>query len=103
MKALALVAALLTTPTAPAPAQDAQQFCVSLGEIATRVMVMRQSEYLMSELMATVPEGAAADLFRDIIMSAYEQPSYSTPEHQQKAVQEFRNAWELQCYNAIAN
>ena len=70
--------------------------CTIIGDLAEKVMSMRQKETPMSSMMAAVPEGSEA--FRAIIIDAYEQPSFSTPDNQQGAIAEFRNEWELQCY-----
>lgn len=103
MKTLAPVAALLMSAPTPAPAQDSQLLCTKLGELAEQVMILRQKEHPISDLMANVPDGPTGEMFAKMIIAAYEQPSYSTLENQQDAIEEFRNDWELQCYTVMAN
>ncbi|WP_439600118.1 hypothetical protein [Devosia sp.] len=74
--------------------------CPMWGDLAERVMTLRQSETPMSEQMRLVStsEGPVKKLGEALIMMAYEEPAYRTDENQKNAVAQFRNKAELVCY-----
>lgn len=95
MKTLMLLAALSMTT-------NVNDLCKSYGELAQTIMIGRQNQVPLTEILeiAKVNEDAT-----NIVMMAYKQPAYSSPEMQMKAVREFRNDIELECLmsNATAN
>ena len=80
------------------------QKCAQVGDAAERIMTTRQAEVPMSKVMAAaakVPEGWR-DTLRQIIASAYEKPSYYTPQAKAEEVMRFRNEWEAACYRDLS-
>lgn len=92
--------------TAAAPGSTAQstsrsgspELCKANSETARMLMEARQSGALMSKAMATV--GSGDEQHRKMIIAAWDSPRYSTPENQQRAVQDFENDVYLQCIKA---
>lgn len=79
--------------------------CPSLGDAAAAIMTSRQNEIPMSNVMKTVLSAIpdeSAPVFRSIIMMAYDQPSYRTPDNRKRAIDEFRNEIENACYKAAS-
>ena len=100
MKALIIAAVASTTAVEPTPIE----FCMGIGNRAQAIMEARQMEVPISELMSIFPEQDANDQFyREVIIEAYEEPAYLSPEAQQRAVSGFRNTWETECFKASAN
>ena len=80
------------------------QKCAEVGDAAERIMTTRQSEVPMSKVMAAaakVPEGWR-DTLRRIVVSAYEKPTYYSPQAKAEEVMRFRNEWEAACYRDLA-
>lgn len=93
--------ALVLCLAMPATAQE--DICVPIGGIAENVMVMRQQDRAMSEVMAVIMKAtptATQPIIRRMVMEAYAQPSYSTDKMQKQAIARFRNQIELACYTA---
>jgi hypothetical protein len=102
MKALLLAA--VTTTTAAGLEPTPIEFCTGIGNMAGAIMEARQMEIPMSEVMTVFSSSTESDQFyREVVIKAYEQPAYSSPEIQQRAVSGFRNAWEVECFKASAN
>lgn len=101
MKFIALVTALaFATAT---QAQQTDDPCQGMGLLAAEVMTYRQMGTPLSDLMRPLPKDGSVQLLIEMILIAYEQPTYSSPEFQQIAISEFRNTWEVECYRRIAN
>jgi hypothetical protein len=104
--AIGLVAALVWA--SPANAQTSQhgdvaEVCQSFGAMAEQILDTRYSGASLSKAMAvvnSVQDAAFRKLVREIVMQAYRQPAYSTYEFQAQAKRDFRNKWELACYEA---
>lgn len=81
---------------------DADETCASMGELAEKIMQIRQLETPMSKTISDVtPAGAPQDvtrLIRDIIIDAYNQPAMRTEENKRLQVAEFRNDIEVRCF-----
>lgn len=62
-------------------------------------MLTRQREVPVTQLVKTMTKGAgsSAELFRTMVMEAYEVPAYSSDEYKRRAADEYRNKWELDC------
>ena len=100
-----IIAITLAAVSFSAGAEDMtpDEMCGTYHDMAEAVMVSRQNEVPMVKVMAffsDAPEGAR-DIFNNIIMAAYEEPGYSTPEYQQKAAAEFANQVTLECYRGL--
>lgn len=85
----------------PAMAQD--ELCAVIGSIAESIMVERQADTPLSSMMATlrVQPGIYTRMMRAMIMDAYGEPGAATERSQVRAVAEFRNKWELECYKTL--
>lgn len=70
--------------------------CKILGDLAETIMDRRQEGVALSRLMTITDE----DFIKSIILLAYDQPRYSSPEYQRDASRDFRNAIETGCYQA---
>lgn len=93
MKKLIFLTALLS---APAMADD---YCSELGKLAKTVMEVRQGG--MS--MATVMQVFAKDdneIYKQMVISAYESPRFTVDSYIQRNVEEFSNEWYLMCVKA---
>ena len=94
--------AALSIPLSPALTQVQQQApCADWGSLAEIIMEQRQSGASMSGLMSIVEGMDAADLVRAMIRDAYNRPRYMTREMQVMEIQDFRNAIEALCYQAL--
>jgi hypothetical protein len=99
---LAAVAALLSG-FAALPASAQEDGCANMGYLAEVIMQQRQSGMTMSDMVARAEASGEEnpqilDLTRAIIIDAYSRPQYGSPEYQENAISEFRNAVELACY-----
>jgi hypothetical protein len=90
MKPLIIAAAAAFTLTF-AQAQD----CKGLGDLAEKVMELRQAGGALSDIMSN-PE--LSSLTKRMAVDAYKTPRYSTEEVQRRAVTDFRADWEVACY-----
>ncbi len=94
-----LITALLCQPTL------AFFDCAQLGALAARIMDERQESVPMSYQMelldsVAVPAGSVS-LLREYVVRAYSTPAYGTEEYQTKAIADFRNEVELECYTEV--
>ena len=91
LKPLTLIIALTVTPLTAET-----DTCKLLGDVAETAMDRRQEGVSLSTLMGVID----GDLVKSIIILAYEQPRYSSPEYQRRASEDFRNDVEAACYGA---
>ena len=86
---------------APAFAQqDSTQPCPLVGEIASKTL----EAYTVGVPMSDMLEIADGDeLLVKIIMDAYDEPRYSTPDVVASTNFEFRNKWEYDCFQTLSN
>lgn len=92
LKPLILSLALLATPLTA----ETEDVCANMGDAAEAIMSLRQNGYPISDLMDKFGD---SNLFRAIILSAYEKPRFSTDEYKQESVRDFRNEVETLCYS----
>ncbi|RRD21590.1 hypothetical protein ECB98_23625 [Brucellaceae bacterium VT-16-1752] len=100
MKYAILLPVLLLTSYAQAAEASKDEMCKRWGDLAVKIMDLRQSETPMNEVMKVADVKDGASVTRQIITWAYEQPSYSTKSIRERAIAEFRNRIELQCYKS---
>jgi hypothetical protein len=93
IRAAALSALLVFSAGTPAAAEESE--CAIIGDIAATVMRLRQAEHPISALMVWAAEDG---LMRAIVLDAYNQPGYVTPEAQQRAEAQFANRVVRACY-----
>jgi hypothetical protein len=105
-----LAAAITTTATGPAQASEdttggetptAHEVCKVIGKWGENAMTGRQQGMAMSEQIE-IANGMTVAFLRDsyisAIQDAYSQPRFSTDGHIQRAIQEHRDKYYLQCY-----
>lgn len=101
MKRLTIVAAALATLAPTNCFADkkptADQLCAIKGSLAGVVMQMRQLGKPMRDQMKMIPTLAGGS--REMVLQAYKHPRYSTSEMQARAVEDFQNEIELECFN----
>lgn len=100
-----LLLVLLGVMTAcPLWAAEPVKTCDLLSTISRAVMSARQASVAMPDVMEATEQnkvnGALGDWVDDIVIDAYEQPAYSSPEYQAKATNEFVSRWHLKCVKA---
>lgn len=92
---------------APAPATANDQICKMLGDLADKVMTLRQQDKAMSTVMTEVAgpvtDASMNKVVRSMIVEAYKQPSWRTSENKLQASAEFRNKNEVMCFEAFAD
>lgn len=95
MKNLLIAAAVAMSLTAQA--EEKQDICGIVNELAGSIMSARQRGVDMAQAMKAAGENAEVDFIRQIIIAAYEKPRYSVAENQQAAVNDFKNSVYLIC------
>ena len=85
-----------SAPVAVAPATAPARDCAQESRLARNIMLARQVGASMEESMAV----AKGDAFiRQLVIDAYSQPHYATPEMQQRAAGDFADKAMLACEN----
>lgn len=77
--------------------------CEQFGELAESIMKSRQTGVPLSSLMNVIkdtPETDGNEIFRNMIVMAYDEPRYSSDNMQRRAIEDYRNLWELGCYQS---
>jgi hypothetical protein len=74
-----------------------------MSRFAKEIMKQRQSGRDMSELMTIMSPKSKADekaseVARHMVVLAYSEPAYNSPEYQQRAISDFANTMSLECY-----
>lgn len=72
--------------------------CQDAGDLAESVMTARQNGTPISRLME-IANGQ--EVIVKMVLMAYGKPRYSTDEFQSRAIEDFRNLWEIGCYQAM--
>ena len=91
-----LFAAIAFTLALATSAQADQ--CQDAGDLAEAVMTARQNGAPISQLME-IANGQ--EIIVKMVLMAYGEPRYSTDEFQSRAIEDFRNLWEVGCYQAM--
>lgn len=74
--------------------------CRAWGSLAAKIMELRQDEAPLSRALELAGSGEQNEITRNIVMKAYEQPAYQSPNNQKRAVDTFRNQIELGCFKS---
>ena len=90
--AIAAIALWATQATAQADP------CTSVGDVAEQIMTHRQAGRAISQLMPLVDGNP---LFIQMLLQAYQEPRFGTRDFQQREIEDFRNLWEIGCYQAM--
>ena len=72
--------------------------CQDAGDLAEAVMTARQNGAPISQLME-IANGQ--EIIVKMVLMAYGEPRYSTDQFQSRAIEDFRNLWEVGCYQAM--
>jgi hypothetical protein len=83
-------------------ADDKADMCASLSDMARSIMGARQNGAAMSEMIkiAQNTDPKLVDLVSSIVVAAYDEPRFSSPEYQREAVDDFGNAVYLTCFKS---
>ena len=100
MKYAILIAVLLSTSAAQAAAPSKDETCKKWGDLAAKIMDLRQLEEPMSSVIKLIASDKESKITRAIIIDAYNQPSYKTNQNQKRATDEYRNKVELECFKS---
>ena len=92
-----LFAAIAFTLALATSAQADQ--CQDAGDLAEAVMTARQNGAPISQLME-IANGQ--EIIVKMVLMAYGEPRYSTDQFQSRAIEDFRNLWEVGCYQAMS-
>jgi hypothetical protein len=85
-------------------AQTKDELCAQMGVLAKEIMLIRQEGAAMSLVMNTIvpkDDEQAAKIVRQLIISAYEKPKFSTEKVKEGVVADFRNEAELACFKGL--
>lgn len=91
-----IFALALWAATSAASAKDSVG-CELIGDLAEVIMEARQAGVPVSGVLKKVAGSAPQE---KMVMLAWAVPMYQSEEYQQRAVQEFRERWELPCFRA---
>lgn len=107
MKHAFLIAAVLLSTSAAQAADGARvrpkaDICKQWGDQAAKIMILRQSETPMNEIMKALEGAGDTSIMQQIVVRAYESPTYTGKEFQDRAIAQFRNRVELECFKSTA-
>jgi hypothetical protein len=92
---IAIAATALALMSAPALAKESPaNNCKLLGDVAGKIMSLRQDGVTPSQLM----DALSSDKFDQLILVAFNTPRYSSPDFKTTAVEDFRSEIEVECY-----
>lgn len=100
---------LLLAASATVAAQgkfDGDSYCEGVGQVAEGAMYGRQHGLSVTDILARAKSHAHDDgqleLWRAIVLNAFEYQDFVYPEARATAVREFRNTWQLNCLKVAA-
>lgn len=99
----ALILSLVIAISSPTLVSAEAITCEQFGELAESIMKSRQTGVPLSSLMNVIkdtPEANDNEIFRNMIVMAYDNPRYSSDNMQRRAIEDYRNFWELGCYQS---
>ena len=92
-------ALLILTLIIPAVSSAAENNCPFIAKTAETIMTLRQSGTPLGRMMEIANgQTVYVEFLRSATLEAYGKPRYATVEFQQRAIQDFRNDWEVSCY-----
>lgn len=92
-------------------AQNPDDVCSSISQLAQHIMTARQNGAPMSEMMGIVSkfkiddkrtQAVGLDILREMVISAYDAPRFSGAKYQARQIQDFRDATYLACVKGQA-
>lgn len=87
-----IIACLVLALAFPSLADD--KLCANIGVLAGLVMTLRQKGAPLSDALENAKD---IKVLREIVFDAYESPRYSTEQHQERSIADFRDTWQLRC------
>lgn len=72
-------------------------YCKELSKLSGRVMMARQNGVPVATLMNAPIDKDIRELFKSIILKAYETPRYDTIRMRQRAINDYHNIWYVAC------
>lgn len=96
--ALSIASSLMVLPTIAAAETDEE--CAAVGRIAEAVMKRRQDGLSLQSTLDTIKGKDGEQIgpgFRQMIMDAYAQAPMNVPKNKERAIGEFRDAYQLKC------
>jgi len=98
-------AGLLPTPIQEEPSRkEMLNLCKEVSQLASTIMDARQSGVVMSQAM-DVAEAAddeqLRDMSRKLVVAAYREGSYQSPDNVRRVVRDFENQAYLECVQSI--
>ena len=97
MKNILLVVAMAGSFAAAPVVAEEQHVCESVGDLAGTIMEGRQLGGTLSQMLALSDNSLA----QEMVLSAFKEPRYSSEKYRRESVVDFRNIWELACYEAM--
>ena len=88
----------LTLLSAPLMAQETEDPCMVLGELAEQIMTARQNGAPLSDLMVIAGDD---DLVTVLVLEAYSSQRYFSDRVRTEVIEDFRNVVELVCYQQM--
>jgi len=73
------------------------EICTNASEIAMDVMTARQRDVPLSRMMRAWEKDGRNELYKLMIMDAYEYPNYSSSNNSIRTIDEFGNKWMMLC------
>ncbi len=95
MKKLIMIGIIILLSAHISNAEDID--CGKFERLARVIMENRQNDIPMSKMMSVLDADQRKSFFGNMVIAAYEHPSYRTAKMQQNAVDEFADNIYLQC------
>lgn len=102
MKKLLIILTLLTVSYGEE--MTANEFCINMAEAAEIIMVVRQfggDITVAVEAINERSEGKLKEVYKILLVRAWEKPRYVTEENRLKAVKDFKSTTYLQCMESV--
>jgi len=93
-----LIATLTLSMALSLPAQADDPYCNQISGLAEAMMSSRQAGVSMAKAMKVTGDN---DLFKAMMVDAYETARYSVESNQQRKIEDFRDKWYLACYKSL--
>jgi glucose-6-phosphate 1-dehydrogenase len=99
-KILAIAALLFSTSALADKKQDNTSLCKTFSSIAVQIMTARQEGVPLVDLLEIAAQGKSKDLnviAKKLVIAAYEEPRFKTPQNVQRTIDKFRDQVTLDC------
>lgn len=99
-KIIITIITMVIITTAIATAKEWQEQCGDITRLAGTIMETRQLGASMQSMMESLSMEDQKN-FGAMVVDAYEQPLFSTPEYRKETVEKFKNKWCLYCVKRL--